>query len=982
MEKARRSGPDTARRARPVRIALALTLAGAAAPSLLVGAPSALAVTDPVIVAAGDIACDPANSGYNGGTGTPTDCRQRWTADLLSPTGPVGPVDAVLTLGDEQYGCGGLTAFHQVYDATWGVHRAKTRPVPGNHEYQTTGGTDCPTQHDAAGYYSYFGSAAGEPAKGYYSYDVGTWHVIAINSELCFDVSDHDNTPGTRCAPGSEVETWLRNDLAAHPGVCSMAYWHEPRFSSTPGRGNGIVDPLWQALAAARVDVLLTAHQHFYERLAPMNGAGQADPNGVRQFIVGTGGESLMPLSTRLPTSQASDDRTFGVLKMALHPTSYEWQFVPVAGSTFTDAGSTACHPLQADSAAPTTGIACRGAPCSAGWYGTRPVSVSLSATDTGGSGLARTAYTTDGSEPTTSATAVTYTGPFEVGSTSTVRYFSTDKAGNAEATRSQLIRVDTVAPTTTVGCHGSSCQTRYSGVVTVSLTAGDTGGSGVAQTRYTLDGTDPAASATALTYTAPFPVATSATVSYFSADGAGNVEATRTQPIQIGPPPDDTSPPTTSIACNGGACTDGWYGAQPVRVNLWASDTGGSGVAQTRYTVDGTDPATSATAVTYTGAFPVAETTTVRYGSADNAGNAETTQVQPIRIDDAAPETSATCDDQPCSGRWYRAAVRVGLSAADSGGSGAATTFYTTDGSDPATSATAQLYTGAFTVAATATVKATSTDAVGNVEPSRSWPVRIDAIPPSTPIWCDNDPCGSGVYPGPVTVTLPATDTGGSGLARTVYTTDGTDPVTAATYAGPFSASRTTTVSAFSIDVAGNVEPTGTQLIQVGSSGGTTGSATLYPTDDSYTSKGNPTGTHGAEGSVNVNSGTGERRTHLRFAVSGIPADAIGVTATLRMYAQSDAPSTVTFAVRQAATSWNEDTLTWNNQPAPGSTVTTRAGLSAGVYNAFDVSSLVNRSGTYAMVLTDDDSTQRYFSSKESSPWRPPQLVISWTLP
>jgi len=312
-------------------------------------------------------------------------------------------------------------------------------------------------------------------------------------------------------------------------------------------------------------------------------------------------------------------------------------------------------------------------------------------------------------------------------------------------------------------------------------------------------------------------------------------------------------------------------------------------------------------------------------------------------------------------------------------------TTFYTTDGSDPTASGTARVYTTPFPVPSTAVVKSASTDAAGNIEPARSWRVQIDTITPSTPISCNGDPCAGSVYQSPVTLTLPAMDAGGSGLARTIYTLDGTDPTTsttAKTYGGPITLTQTTTVKASSVDNAGNVEPTGTSVVQVGSSGGTSGSATVVPTYDSYTAKGNPTATHGSEGSINVNSGASERRAHLMFTVGSIPAGAIGVTATLQIYSQSSAASTVTVTLSQEATAWNEGSLTWNNQPPLGSTVTTRAGLTAGAYNTFDVSSLINRNGTYGMVITDNNTTQRYLSSKESSPLVPPRLAVSWMVP
>jgi hypothetical protein len=418
--------------------------------------------------------------------------------------------------------------------------------------------------------------------------------------------------------------------------------------------------------------------------------------------------------------------------------------------------------------------------------------------------------------------------------------------------------------------------------------------------------------------------------------------------------------------------------------VTLTATDAG-SGVAATRYTTDGSDPATGPTAKTYTGAFTIGSTATVKFFSVDNAGNVEPTNSRLIQADTAAPTTTASCNGTSCSTAWYRAPVTVALSATDTGGSGVATTIYTVDGSDPATSPTAAAYTGPFTVTSTATVKFASKDVAGNAELTRSRPVQIDTTAPTTPIYCNTDPCASGTYASPVTVSLRATDAGGSGLARTTYTTDGTDPVTSATaktYTGAFTITQTTTVKAFSVDNAGNVEATGTQLIQVGTGGGTTGSMTLTATDDSYTAKGNPTATHGTEWSINVNSGTGERRVHVKFTVTGIPAGAIGITASLRLYSQSSAASTVTFSVNQVSTSWSEATLTWNNQPVVGPGVTTKAALTNGAYNNFDVSSLVTGNGTFAMVVTDNNTTERYFSSKESSPSQPPRLVISWTVP
>ena len=214
--------------------------------------------------------------------------------------------------------------------------KAITRPAPGNHEYQTGGGTNCDTSGNAAGYYGYFGPAAGDPAKGYYSYDLGDWHLVALNSEC---------GKAQGCGAGSPQEQWLRADLAAHEHACTLAYWHRPLFSSGEHRGFADVRPLWQALYDAGADVVLSGHDHDYERFAPQTAAGAADAaRGIRLFVVGTGGRHLRAFGATAANSQVRDSTSFGVLRLTLRPTSYDWQFVPAAGSAFTDSGSTACH--------------------------------------------------------------------------------------------------------------------------------------------------------------------------------------------------------------------------------------------------------------------------------------------------------------------------------------------------------------------------------------------------------------------------------------------------------------------------------------------------------------------------------------------------------------------------------------------------------------------------------------------------------------
>ena len=298
----------------------------------------------PVVMAAGDIACDPAVPEFNTGLGTPTACAQRATSDLLLGGNPA----AVLALGDEQYDCGGAAAWLQSYAPSWGRLKAITRPVPGNHEYLTSGATDCSAANaGAAGYFGYFGAIAGNPGKGYYSFDLGDWHLVALNSN-CSSVGG--------CAAGSPEEQWLRQDLAASTARCTLAYWHHPLFSSGLHRpGAASVRPLFQALYDHGVEVVLAGHDHNYERFAPQSPTGALDlAHGVRQFIVGTGGRSLYAQGVPLANSEARSSDSFGVLALTLRPASYDWRFVPVGSNGFQDAESQACDGPPHDTRRPS----------------------------------------------------------------------------------------------------------------------------------------------------------------------------------------------------------------------------------------------------------------------------------------------------------------------------------------------------------------------------------------------------------------------------------------------------------------------------------------------------------------------------------------------------------------------------------------------------------------------------------------------------
>ncbi len=292
----------------------------------------AKATTDPVIAAAGDIACDPASSAFNNGNGTSSACRQLYTSNLLVNAG----LSAVIDLGDNQYYCGGYQAFVESYALSWGRVFDITHPSVGNHEYLTSGGTGCTTANTgAAGYFQYFGSAAGSPGQGYYSYDVGTWHIIVLNTQC---------SSAGGCGTTSKQGQWLAADLAAHPSQCTLAYWHIPLFSSG-GRANANSKPFWQMLYNANADVILDGHDHIYERFAPQDPNGNYDPTrGIVQFTVGSGGANHTSIVSTAANSLVRNANTFGVLMLTLHPGSYDWQFVPEAGKTFTDSGTGTCH--------------------------------------------------------------------------------------------------------------------------------------------------------------------------------------------------------------------------------------------------------------------------------------------------------------------------------------------------------------------------------------------------------------------------------------------------------------------------------------------------------------------------------------------------------------------------------------------------------------------------------------------------------------
>ena len=283
---------------------------------------AAAAAPDPLIAAAGDIACDPSSSDFRNGNGTSSSCKQRATSDLIRSE----PIDAVLTLGDNQYQCGSSQQFQQSFDPAWGRFKTMIHPVPGDNEYETGGG-GC--SRDAAGYFQYFGAAAGN-SRGDTAFTLGTWRLIGLNAEC-------GHAGG--CGASSPQGTFLKDQLTK--AKCTVVYWHQPYYNGT-SRTSSSYKAFWDILYAGNADIVLNGHLHNSARFAPQDASGHVDAaRGVRQFIVGTGGRSLFSLDGNRNVETTT--KAYGVLELRLHATSYHWAFVTTAG-TVVDSGSADCH--------------------------------------------------------------------------------------------------------------------------------------------------------------------------------------------------------------------------------------------------------------------------------------------------------------------------------------------------------------------------------------------------------------------------------------------------------------------------------------------------------------------------------------------------------------------------------------------------------------------------------------------------------------
>lgn len=320
-----------------VIVVTALVHAAPGLPAPVAGPPASAAVADPVVAAVGDFACDPSHRKYAGGVGVSTACRQANTSQALVDDLTVG---SVLGLGDFQYDCGDLADYEVSYTPTWGRVNARMVPVAGNHEYKTGRdkyGSTCPSSNrTAANYFDYFGAPAHEESAGHFSFDLGTWHLVGLNANC-----SKSGVGG--CSATASQTQWLRSDLAETTQPCIAAFWHQPYLT---GRKQGLLTayrPWWQELYKVRADIVLNGHVHNYQRFIPRNAAGAPDPDGITEYVVGTGGETLASVPATASPMPAVWKKSFGYARFTLHADGWDMDFVSASGAVL-DRSSGTCH--------------------------------------------------------------------------------------------------------------------------------------------------------------------------------------------------------------------------------------------------------------------------------------------------------------------------------------------------------------------------------------------------------------------------------------------------------------------------------------------------------------------------------------------------------------------------------------------------------------------------------------------------------------
>lgn len=623
---------------------------------LMVIAPPLASAADPVIATAGDIACEPSNSHFSSGNGSISYCHQKWTSDLLVNQG----LAAVLPLGDNQYICAGAAEFAGSYGPTWGRLNSIVRPIPGNHEYYKTGGTGCDATGSALPHFQYFAAAlatmppsASDTTKGYYSYDIGDWHLIALNTgENCAKVA---------CGASSPQVQWLKADLTAHPNVCTLAYFHYPRFSSKT-QLPPYTQALWDALYAGGADVILSGHVHQYERFAPQTPTAAPDPAyGIREFVVGSGGMSLENFSSTIAPNSQVRLKGFGVLKLTLSPTSYGWQFVPDGrnGNTATDSGTSNCHgvPGQSDTTPPTVNIT---AP-TGGTTVSGTSAISANASDN--VAVQSVQFAIDGNVIATDTTAP-YTTQWDTTAVAngshTLTATATDTTGLQTTSANVAVTVanDTTAPSVTLDSPADGAT--VSGTSSLSATATDD--TALASVKFRVDGTI-VATDTSAPFTTSWNSATVAngahTVDAVATDTAGNSATSTPAAITID---NVAAPPTVAItAPANGAGVSG-------QVSVAASATSSTGITSVEFRADGTTIATDTTAPysttwSTTGVVNGAHTLT----AVATAGDSQSTTSAPVNVtvtNDSAPPAVAVTN--PVDGATVSGSITLAATATD----------------------------------------------------------------------------------------------------------------------------------------------------------------------------------------------------------------------------------------------------------------------------------------------------------------------------
>jgi acid phosphatase type 7 len=973
------------------------------------------ATGDPVIAVAGDIACDPSNGSFNGGAGTTNACKQGATAQLVNSMNPA----AVLPLGDNQYYCGGYNAFLGSYDQSWGSFKSITHPSVGNHEYLTSGGTDCNAGNAGAhGYFTYFGSAAGQQGSGYYSYDIGTWHLIALNSN-CGDAAG--------CNASSPQGRWLAADLAAHQNTCTLAYWHIPLYSSG-GRANGNSRPFWQMLYDNNADLILSAHDHTYERFAPQTPTGVVDPvRGIREFIVGSGGANHTSFVTTAANSEVRNATTFGVLRVTLHPTSYDWQFVPVQGQTFTDSGSTACHGASSDTQPPTapsnlTGTAVNGGRVDLSW------TASTDNVAVGGYRIFRNG-TQIGSTPGT-----TYSDTTAIPGSSyqyyVVAFDTSNNVSQPSSTATVQTPPDTSAPTTPANLVATA-----PGATEVDLGwSASSDDVAVAGYRIFRDGVQVATSA-GPSY-ADLTVQASTTYSYRVAayDTAGNVSgqsnaATVTTPaapttLTFTPSADtwvEADTPTTNYGSNTVIGTDnspvkrlllkfnvsGIAGrqVQSARLRLRCADPSGLGgifhrVADTSWTEGGVNwnnapPGDSAT-LGQLGAVSTGnwyEVNVSQLVAGDGTFSLDATSTSSDGADYTskegaagfAPQLVVTMASVPSD--TTAPSVPTNLTASATGASHVDLSW--TPSTDDVGVVGYKIYRNAVQIGSSTTASFADTtalpnmtytytvsafDAAGN-ESGRSDPATAttpsDTTPPSAPTNVTATASG----PSQVNLTwLASTDD--VGVASYQIDRNGTAVGTSSSTSFTDTSvqpSTTYTYTVAALDAAGNRSANSNTATVT--TGALATILTFTPTADSFVESDLPSSNFGTNTSLKVD-GSPDQEALLKFTVSGVLGRTV-TSAKLRLYC-TNASGIGGDLRRVADTTWGEQTVTWANAPAADPTPFGLLG-SVVVGSWVEVSiPFVTGDGTYSIHIKTTSADGSFYSSKEGTAGFAPQLVVN----